>query len=60
MNVEVSGFFGLILLLCIVYAVVKTLQSQASTSSKVIWIVVLLLLPVLGFILWLLFGPSGK
>lgn len=59
MNVEVGGFFGLLLLLCIVYAVVKILQSKASTGSKVIWIVVLLLLPFLGFILWLLFGPSG-
>ncbi len=58
MNVEVSGFLGLVLLICIIYAIVKTLQSSASTGTKVIWIVVLLLLPLLGFILWLIFGPS--
>nr|WP_324258485.1 PLDc N-terminal domain-containing protein [Cellvibrio fontiphilus] len=58
MNVEVGGFFGLVLLICVVYAIVKTTQSRASTGAKVIWIVVLLLLPLLGFILWFLFGPK--
>ncbi len=58
MNVEVGGVLGLLLLICIVYAIVKTAQSNASTGTKVIWIVVLLLLPVLGFILWFLFGPK--
>ncbi|MBE8718150.1 PLDc N-terminal domain-containing protein [Cellvibrio polysaccharolyticus] len=58
MGIEVSGFFGLILLICVIYAVVKTIQSGAGTGAKVIWILVLLLLPFLGFILWLLFGPK--
>lgn len=58
MNVEVGGILGLLLLICIVYAIVKTTQSRAGTGTKVIWIVVLLLLPLLGFILWFLFGPK--
>lgn len=58
MNVEVGGILGFLLLVCIVYAIVKTAQSSASTGTKVIWIVVLLLLPVLGFILWFLLGPK--
>lgn len=58
MNVEVGGVLGFLLLICVVYAIVKTAQSSASTGTKVIWIVVLLLLPVLGFILWFLFGPK--
>jgi len=57
--VEVSGFFGLLLLILVVYAIVKTVQSDAGTMGKVIWVVLLLMLPVLGFILWLLFGPKG-
>lgn len=59
MNIEVSGFLGFVLLICIIYAIVKTVQSRASTGTKVIWIVVLLLLPLLGFILWLIFGPKA-
>lgn len=58
MSVEVSGFLGFILLVCVIYAIVKTLQSRASTGSKVIWTLVLLFLPFLGFILWLFFGPK--
>jgi hypothetical protein len=58
MNVEVGGVLGFLLLICIIYAIVKTVQSRASTGTKVVWIVVLLLLPVIGFILWFLFGPK--
>lgn len=59
MNVEVGGFFGFLLLICVIYAIVKTVQSRASTGKKVIWIIALLILPFLGFILWLFFGPKG-
>lgn len=56
---EVSGLFGFILLVIMVYAVVKIVQSDAGTGSKVLWIVLILLLPILGLILWFLFGPKG-
>lgn len=59
MSVEVGGLLGLIHLALIIYAIVKILQSQAGTGRKVIWILVVLLLPVLGLILWFLFGPAG-
>jgi hypothetical protein len=58
MNVEVTGLLGLIHLILIIYAIVKIVGSSAGTGSKVLWIVVILLLPVLGLILWLIFGPS--
>ena len=58
MGIEVGGFFGLLLLIADVYAIVKTVQSSASTSAKVIWIVVILLLPLVGLIAWFLFGPK--
>lgn len=58
MSVETGGILGFILLICIVYAIVKTTQSSASTGTKVLWIVVLLILPFIGFILWFLFGPK--
>jgi hypothetical protein len=60
MGVEVGGLGGLIILILDVYAIVKVIGSGASTGSKVIWTVVILLLPLLGFILWLLFGPKGS
>ena len=59
MNVEVSGLLGLILLVLDVYAIVKTIGSSATTGTKVLWVVVILLLPLLGLILWWLFGPKS-
>lgn len=58
MGLEIGGIGGLILLIANVWAIIKTIQSNASTGKKVIWVVVILLLPILGLILWLLFGPS--
>ena len=59
MGIEVGGLFGLLLLIADVWAIIKTVQSGASTGAKVIWVVVILVLPVLGLIAWLLFGPKG-
>jgi len=57
---EVGGLFGLIILALDVYAILKIVQSSAETLSKAIWIVVVLVLPVLGLIVWYLFGPGGS
>lgn len=58
MGIEVGGLFGLIWLILVVYAIVKVLGSSAGTGSKVLWVVLILVLPVLGVILWFLFGPK--
>ncbi|WP_319772389.1 PLDc N-terminal domain-containing protein [Breoghania sp.] len=58
MGIEVGGLVGLIILVLDVYAIVKILGSGASTGSKVLWVVLILLLPLIGFVLWLMAGPS--
>jgi hypothetical protein len=61
MGIEVGGLLSLILLILNIWAIVSTLSSRAGVGSKVLWIVLILLLPLLGFILWLLLGPkSGR
>lgn len=60
MNLNNIGFWGLILLILDVWALVHVVQSSVSTGKKVLWIVLILLLPLLGFILWLLLGPRGR
>lgn len=59
MHFREIGLIGLLLLIADVYAIVKTVQSRAGTGAKVVWIVLIILFPVLGFLLWLLFGPRG-
>ncbi|MBN2033277.1 MAG: PLDc_N domain-containing protein [Deltaproteobacteria bacterium] len=61
MGIEVGGLFGLIILIADVWAIVKTFTGSASTGSKVFWIVLILVLPVLGVLIWLIAGPrQGK
>lgn len=60
MGVEVGGLLGLIVLVLDVWAIVSTIQSTADTGIKVMWIVIILILPVIGFILWLLLGPKSN
>ncbi|MGW8193311.1 MAG: PLDc N-terminal domain-containing protein [Desulforhopalus sp.] len=57
MDLQVSGIFGLLVLIADIWAIISVVQSRATTGSKVLWVVLVLLLPVLGLILWLLFGP---
>lgn len=58
MNMQTSGIFGLLWFVLVVYAIIKVVGSRASTGTKVLWTVVILLLPVLGVILWFLLGPK--
>ena len=59
MGLEVGGIFGLLILIADVWAIVKTVQSGASTGAKVFWIVLIIILPVLGLLIWLIAGPKG-
>jgi hypothetical protein len=54
---QYQGLFGLLVLIADVWAVVNIFQSGASTDRKVLWTVVVILLPVAGFIGWYFFGP---
>ena len=61
MGIEVSGIFGLILLVADIWAIVSVFQSRTTTGKKVLWIVLVLVLPLIGLILWFFAGPkSGK
>jgi hypothetical protein len=57
---EVRGFFGILVLIADVYAILQIAQSSATTARKTLWIVLVLLLPLLGFILWYLMGPKSS
>jgi len=53
------GILGIIVLIADIYALVKTWQSGASTGAKLLWTLLILVLPVVGFIIWLLAGPRA-
>ncbi len=53
-----NGLWGLIVLIADVWALINILQSGADTGTKVLWVVLVIFLPVLGFILWYFIGPK--
>lgn len=53
-----GGLLGILILIADIYAIIRVAQSGAEPITKALWIVVILLLPVLGLILWWLFGPK--
>ena len=55
-----NGFWGLVILALDIWAIVSVINSSASTGSKVIWVLLILLLPVIGFLIWLLAGPRAR
>ena len=56
MGFEYGGVLGLIILALDVWAIVTILQGRGTTGNKVLWIVLILVLPVIGLIIWLLAG----
>lgn len=53
-----STLIGLLILIADIWAIVNVFQSGASTGKKVIWIVLILIFPVLGVIVWYFAGPK--
>jgi len=58
-GIEVGGVIGLIVLIADVWAIIHIIGSPASTGSKVVWTLLILLLPILGLIIWLFAGPRS-
>lgn len=54
-----NGLIGLIILALDIWAIINVF-SGASTGAKVLWILLILLLPVLGLIIWAIAGPRGN
>ncbi len=46
-----GGLLGLLLLAGVVWAIVNVAQSGAGPGAKALWIVLLLVLPVIGFVI---------
>ncbi|MGA9028575.1 MAG: PLD nuclease N-terminal domain-containing protein [Steroidobacteraceae bacterium] len=58
---QYRGVWGFLVLIADVWAIVNIFQSSADTGRKVLWTVLVVILPVLGFILWYFLGPkTGK
>ena len=60
MNFGYGGIGGLLILAGDIWAIINIFQSSASNEKKLIWILVVVLLPLLGLILWFFLGPRDR
>jgi hypothetical protein len=52
-----NGLLGLLVLIGDVWAIINIFQASVSNEKKLLWTLVVLLLPLLGLILWFFLGP---
>ena len=55
-----NSLIGLIILALDIWAIINILKSGTETGMKIIWVLVIILLPVLGLIIWAIAGPRGN
>jgi len=60
MGLEITGIGGLILLALNIWALISIIGSVASMGAKVGWSLLVLLLPLIGFVVWLIADPRPK
>lgn len=59
-NMQFGGVIGFLVLIGVIWAIVSTFGSNATTGTKVFWIAFLLILPPIGLIVWFFAGPRSS
>jgi hypothetical protein len=54
-----NTIIGLLILVADVWAILNVFQSRESPGTKALWIVLVLVLPVVGFLIWYFAGPKS-
>ena len=52
------GIIPLLILVADIWAIINIVQSQVSDGKKVLWVILILLLPLIGVIIWYFAGPK--
>ena len=60
MNSGYTGLTGLLILAGDIWAILNIVQSKSSNGMKLVWTLIVLLLPLLGLGLWVFLGPRGR
>lgn len=55
-----GGIFGLLILILDIWAIISIVRSDSTSGKKVLWVLLIVILPVLGLIIWGITGPRGN
>lgn len=56
---QTNGLIGLLVLVLDIVAIVSVVAGHGSLSRKLLWTLIILVLPVLGMIIYFVFGRSS-
>ncbi|MBO9453958.1 PLDc_N domain-containing protein [Paracoccus sp. R12_1] len=52
--------FGIIIFVLDIWAIAQVINTNASTGTKILWIALIAILPVIGLIIWYFAGPKAN
>jgi len=56
----VGGLIGFLILCCDIYVILRVVQSNRSPLAKIIWIIVILLFPIAGIVVYFIFAGDHQ
>jgi hypothetical protein len=59
MDINVTGIGGFIILVLDLWAIISIIGSSTSTGKKVLWCLLVILMPIVGFVIWFIAGPRS-
>ena len=60
LNFGYGGLLGVLILIGDIWALLNILQAPVDNGKKLLWVVVVVLLPLVGLILWFFMGPRNR
>ena len=55
-----NNLVALIIFVLDIWAIINVVKSSTGSGMKVVWVLLIALLPVLGLIIWAIAGPRGN
>ncbi|MBK6510673.1 MAG: PLDc N-terminal domain-containing protein [Haliea sp.] len=55
---ELGGIVGLVIIVVDLWAILRIIGSSAPVSAKILWSLLIIVLPVVGLIIWFVAGPQ--
>jgi hypothetical protein len=54
------GALGIVWLILMIYALLQVIKSNVPTNTKLLWIIVIVVAPVIGSLIYLLWGKDNR
>ena len=52
--------FGIVILVMDIWAIAQVINTNEGTGTKLLWILLIAILPILGLIIWYFAGPKSN